>query len=73
MRNKSRSQYWSGLLVILIAVSAMTLILAGCTGTTRAVYGADDSASTSYVRAVYTLGYSGMMSGQLWKDRPMFR
>jgi hypothetical protein len=63
MQNKSRSQYWSGLLVILIAVSAMTLILAGCSETTRAAYGADDSANTSYMCAVYALGYSGMMSG----------
>lgn len=27
---------------------------------------------TSYMRAVYKLGYDGMMGGSFWKDRPSF-
>jgi predicted acylesterase/phospholipase RssA len=35
-------------------------------------YSMADPFNTSYMRAVYSLGYSGMIRGTLWKDRPLF-
>lgn len=32
-----------------------------------------DPFDTNYMRAVYNLGYSGISSGTLWKDSPVFR
>jgi hypothetical protein len=31
-----------------------------------------DPFNASYMQAVYDLGYSGLATGNLWKDRPVF-
>lgn len=31
-----------------------------------------DPFNTSYMQAVYNLGYAGLLAGNLWKDRPVF-
>jgi hypothetical protein len=38
----------------------------------QVAYSMADPFNTSYMRAVYMLGYSEMSGGRLWKDRPLF-